>query len=322
MKLGRSQTRALISAPALLVAASCVPAGIGLQASALPVPEAAPVEVAAAAVATPAWAKLEPGMPYRTFERRIAAAAPFSVESSEADDQARSLECLAKTIYYEARSETEDGQRAVAQVVLNRVRHPAYPNSVCGVVYQGSHLRTGCQFTFTCDGSLRYGTFGPSWDRARRLAAEALSGEVYGPVGTATHYHTTAILPYWASSLTRSAVVGAHVFYRWRGRQGLPEAFTQRYAGTEPGSAPAEIASDSAPTVFAAVAATPVAVESGVRRWHSATPEVRIHRGSAALPAAAPAADAAAATEVALTEPQAGSFGVNVHRSSGSVPVS
>src|SRR6476469_8020588 len=113
----------------------------------------------------------------------------------------RSLQCLTEAIYYEARNQSDDGQRAVAQVVLNRVRHPAYPNTVCGVVYQGSQRTTGCQFSFTCTGVM--GPIGEpaAWDRARRIATAALRGQVYRPVGLAVNYHTTAINPYWASSL-------------------------------------------------------------------------------------------------------------------------
>ena len=130
-------------------------------------------------------------------------------------DRGRSLECLTQAIYYEARSESEEGQRAVAQVVLNRARHPSYPNTVCGVVFQGSERRTGCQFTFTCDGSIHRGvTDAGSWERAERIASAALSGSVYRPVGLALNYHTTAIRPYWAPSLVRQAVIGAHIFYR------------------------------------------------------------------------------------------------------------
>ena len=81
------------------------------------------------------------------------AAEPFAA-SPDPEMFERSLQCLTEAVYYEARSESEEGQRAVAQVVLNRVRHPAYPNSVCGVVYQGSERVTGCQFSFTCDGAL------------------------------------------------------------------------------------------------------------------------------------------------------------------------
>src|SRR3982750_3336591 len=113
----------------------------------------------------------------------------------------RSLQCLTEAIYYEARNQSDDGQRAVAQVVLNRVRHPAYPNTVCGVVYQGSERSTGCQFSFTCDGSMNAGVQPYAWERARRIAEAALHGSVYRPVGLATNYHTTAIHPYWAPSL-------------------------------------------------------------------------------------------------------------------------
>jgi spore germination cell wall hydrolase CwlJ-like protein len=155
-------------------------------------------------------------------------------------DQQRSLQCLAEAIYYEARSESEDGQRAVAQVVLNRVRHPAFPKSVCGVVYQGP-LRAGggCQFSFTCDGSLGSAPAGFGWDRARRIAAGALAGSVYAPVGYATNYHTQYVVPLWAYKLVKLAVVGAHSFYRLPGDWGAPGAFRAAYAGREP--APAAI---------------------------------------------------------------------------------
>jgi len=126
----------------------------------------------------------------------------------------RALECLTQAIYYEARSESEGGQRAVAQVVLNRTRHPNYPGSVCGVVFQGSERRTGCQFSFTCDGSMNGTIESAAWDRAERVAGAALAGSVYRPVGLALNYHTTAIRPYWAPSLVRQAVIGAHIFYR------------------------------------------------------------------------------------------------------------
>jgi len=118
---------------------------------------------------------------------------------------------------------------------LNRVRHPAFPSSVCGVVYQGpQRAGGGCQFTFTCDGSLAIPATGPAWDRARRIAAEALAGSVYAPVGDATHYHSQQVVPAWAFHLVKSAVIGAHNFYRLPGAWGEPEAFRQRYGGREP----------------------------------------------------------------------------------------
>ena len=150
-------------------------------------------------------------------------------------DRMRSLQCLAEAIYYEARSESEDGQRAVAQVVLNRVRHPAYPGSVCGVVYQGPmRAGGGCQFTFTCDGSLASPPSGFGWFRARRIAADALAGTVYAPVGLATNYHTHQVLPVWAFRLAKATVIGNHIFYRTPGAWGSAPAFSRRYSGREP----------------------------------------------------------------------------------------
>ena len=146
----------------------------------------------------------------------------------------RAQECLAQAIWYEAASESEAGQRAVAQVVLNRVSHRNWPNSVCGVVYQGSTRITGCQFTFTCDGSLRRKPGGRSWLNAQQIASEALAGSVYAPVGHATHYHTLWVNPYWASSLDHVGTIGAHRFYKNRGAAGMSSAFTGRYAGVEP----------------------------------------------------------------------------------------
>ena len=142
------------------------------------------------------------------------AADPFR-ESRDPEARAQSLECLTQAIYYEARNQSADGQRAVAQVVLNRARHPDYPNSVCGVVFQGSRRTTGCQFSFTCDGSINAGVNDRgAWARAERIAEAALDGSVYRPVGLALNYHTTAIMPYWAPSLVQQAVVGDHIFYR------------------------------------------------------------------------------------------------------------
>ena len=162
------------------------------------------------------------------------AARPFRLGSSSEADRTRSLDCLTAAIYYEAALEPRDGQRAVAQVILNRVRHPAYPATVCGVVFEGARRMTGCQFTFSCDGSLRRGPMAPYWQRAREVAEAALNGDVYSPVGWATHYHANYVVPYWASSLVKAATIGNHIFYRWRGGWGRPPAFLNRYAGIEP----------------------------------------------------------------------------------------
>lgn len=131
------------------------------------------------------------------------AARPFRFEGS-ATDLARAVDCLAAAQIYEAGDDAV-GQRAVAQVVLNRVRHPAFPGTVCGVVFQGQERATGCQFTFSCDG--------------------ALAGDVFKPVGYATHYHTDWVVPYWSGSLDKLTRVGTHLFFRWRGWWGTPPAF-------------------------------------------------------------------------------------------------
>jgi spore germination cell wall hydrolase CwlJ-like protein len=162
------------------------------------------------------------------------AARPFAVAFATPADRLRAVECLTAAVYYEAAVESTDGQRAVAQVVLNRVRHPAYPRTVCGVVFQGSERTTGCQFTFTCDGALRRTPSAAGWARARRVAEEALAGQVYKPVGWATHYHTNWVVPYWSSSLVKLAQVGTHIFFRWEGGWGKPAAFRFGHASVEP----------------------------------------------------------------------------------------
>jgi len=166
----------------------------------------------------------------------VGAADPFRMKGSS-ESRAQAIECLSNAIYYEAGNQDEAGARAVAQVVLNRVRHPAFPASVCGVVYQGSTRSTGCQFTFTCDGSLARAPDLAGWRRAKLVAEQALSGIVFAPVGWATHYHANYVVPTWASSMAKSAVVGVHLFYRWNGTWGQPAVFTQAYSGHEANAA-------------------------------------------------------------------------------------
>ena len=141
--------------------------------------------------------------------------------------------CLAQAVYYEAGHEPMTGRRAVAQVVLNRMRHPAYPKSVCGVVYQGSERRTGCQFSFTCDGSLLRTPGAAAWREAQEVARAALAGYVEPAVGTATHYHANYVLPKWAFNLAKIQQIGAHIFYRFRGGWGTSRALTGAYSGAE-----------------------------------------------------------------------------------------
>lgn len=172
------------------------------------------------------------------------AAKPFVLKIRNVDG-ARALDCLTAAVYYEAGYETAEGQRAVAQVVLNRVRHPAYPKTICGVVFQGSERASGCQFTFTCDGSLARAPTQVAWSRARKIAEAALSGHVAKNVGHATHYHADYVAPYWSPSLVKVAVIGTHIFYRWTGGAGLPPAFGGQYAGNEPLAYPASYTEES-----------------------------------------------------------------------------
>ncbi|MEY4248834.1 MAG: hypothetical protein RJA87_467 [Pseudomonadota bacterium] len=128
---------------------------------------------------------------------------------------ARDLDCLTQAVYYEARGETPSGQAAVAQVVLNRVRHPAFPKTICGVVFQRADHRGGCQFSFACDGSMRLPMDRAAWHRAERVASRALDGATVSQVGKATHFHTTSVSPEWGAKLLRVAQVGLHIFYRF-----------------------------------------------------------------------------------------------------------
>jgi hypothetical protein len=153
---------------------------------------------------------------------------------TDAQDRERALTCLSQAVYYEAAGEGVDGERAVAQVVLNRMRHPGFPASVCGVVYQGADRSSGCQFTFACDGSLLRTPVPSLWARARKIAEDALSGHVFAPVGHATHYHADYVLPYWADSLDKSVQIGRHIFYRLPSVLGDSRSFFQHYAGVEP----------------------------------------------------------------------------------------
>jgi spore germination cell wall hydrolase CwlJ-like protein len=149
--------------------------------------------------------------------RRRVRAEPYRFRGGPAARE-QAVECLATAALYEA-GDDRRGQRAVMQVVLNRVRVPGFPKTVCGVVYQGFARTTGCQFSFTCDGSLSRRTVHLGWGAARQNARQALAGRVFADVGRATHYHTDWMVPYWRDSLVKVARVDTHLFYvRRRGR--------------------------------------------------------------------------------------------------------
>ena len=168
----------------------------------------------------------------RALPTPVETLAPFSMRGAGTIDRARALQCLTAAIYFEAGSESDAGQQAVAQVVLNRVRHPAFPSTVCGVVYQGMNTAR-CQFSFACDGAERRMPSRTGWARALQNAASVLAGRTYAPVGLATHYHTFAVTPDWTRTLVMTAAIGAHFFHRWKGAPGALPAFSQQYRGGE-----------------------------------------------------------------------------------------
>ena len=142
------------------------------------------------------------------------------------------LTCMTQAIYYEAANEPAQGKRAVAQVVLNRLKHPAYPNTVCGVVYEGVY-RPVCQFSFTCDGALLRKPLARQWRESKAVAEKMLAGTVEPAVGTATHYHADYVVPRWAYTLAKIDKIGTHIFYRFPGSAGSEGAFTRPWAGRE-----------------------------------------------------------------------------------------
>ncbi len=178
-----------------------------------------------------------------------AGAQPFIMRAGS-EDHSRALKCLTDAIYYEAANEPDAGQRAVAQVIINRMRHPTYPNSICGVIYQGSERQTGCQFSYSCDGSMSRIPARAAWLRGQRVALQALAGYVFTPVGMATHYHATYVYPYWAPSLNFIGTIGAHRFYSWKGSAGRPSAFFSRHSGEPfPGPKPRAWSPRTAPSL-------------------------------------------------------------------------
>lgn len=166
--------------------------------------------------------RLKPAM---STELMVADGAPISdlvdfdftnLDVAKIDSEER--DCLAEAIYYEARSERRIGRMAVADVVLNRVASPIYPESICGVVHQGSHRKTGCQFSFTCDGSMKARRNVRQWRDAELMAGAVMAG-IRVPVSRhATHYHADYVSPSWARTLTPTAVIGTHKFYRFPNR--------------------------------------------------------------------------------------------------------
>ena len=219
---------ALGSGAGLLIGAAYLAGGQASHA-ARPVPSA--VQTAGQAVARADKLPALPGAaaaPLDTLRDRFrlagdltrAVARPFQFQ--RVADAPSDLNCLAEAVYFEARGEASDGQRAVAQVVLNRVRHPAFPKTICAVVHQRSG--SGCQFSFACSPQ-EAALDSLAWRRARSVAGAALHGAVMGAVGDATHFQTVRASPF--AGLLKVAQVGAHVFYRFAGHDGSAGMFHQ-----------------------------------------------------------------------------------------------
>ena len=293
--------RAAILAAAVAVPAMATPNWSASESTSIVAPAAspAPVEPAAAFVFAPMeeQAAIAAAPAGSALAVTSEAATPMLARGTS-QDRFRAGQCLAMAAYYEAASEGEGGMRAVAQVVLNRVAHPAWPNTVCGVVFQGSERSTGCQFTFTCDGSMVRGPSAAGWKTARRVADAALAGSVDARVGMATHYHTKDVSPYWAPTLNPVGAIGAHLFYTWRGAQGRRVAFTARYAGSEPVAAPNRRAFAG----LGAVSAMPDMPETAAAGFAPAPPSVEMTRDTGR----APTADPVAQYPLADTAPRSG----------------
>jgi spore germination cell wall hydrolase CwlJ-like protein len=202
-----------------------VPRAVALS-STTPAPaDATPVEIAAASVALPsaaprgkaattAVARVEPEA--TPLAGRIEDRARYA-DLITPENLDREQRCLAEAVYFEARSEPEDGQAAVAQVVLNRVKSGLYPTNVCGVVYQNRHRYMGCQFSFACEGKSLRITDNQSWATASRIAKNVIEGRTYlADVGASTHYHADYVRPRWSRRLKRTDVIGRHIFYTLR----------------------------------------------------------------------------------------------------------
>ncbi len=129
----------------------------------------------------------------------------------------KELWCLATAIYFEARGENYRGQVAVAQVVMNRIGHRLYPDTICGVVFQNQHRRNACQFSFACDGIPERVTDRAAWAQAEEIAKGVAQGSLIIPeVGKATHYHATYVYPHWAPKMRKIVKIGLHVFYEFK----------------------------------------------------------------------------------------------------------
>jgi spore germination cell wall hydrolase CwlJ-like protein len=199
-----------------------------------------------------------PAAPQVTVATQLASGAkPDYASLIDPKDSARQMRCLGEAIYFEARSEPEAGQAAVAQVVLNRVRSGIFPTNVCAVVYQDRNRPFACQFSFACEGKSLRIEEPAAWATATRVAQAVVSGANYNPkLVEALNYHANYVYPFWAPSLRRVDRIGAHIFYAMRaGTNWAPGALNGR--GDLPPLQPQANASPLIQTVAAAKGPVP-----------------------------------------------------------------
>ncbi|MYM54723.1 cell wall hydrolase [Thalassovita mangrovi] len=123
-------------------------------------------------------------------------------------------QCLSEALYFEARGESVKGQFAVAEVILNRVDSPQFPDTVCGVVHQGTGRKYQCQFTYTCDGYKEVIAEHDAYEQVGKVAKLMVGGAPRELTDGATYYHTKAVSPRWSRKFARTATIGVHHFYR------------------------------------------------------------------------------------------------------------
>jgi spore germination cell wall hydrolase CwlJ-like protein len=207
-------------------ATPAAPRAVRLSSTTPTPPDSTPIETAAVPVSFPELAALNARQNAKagnsvTAVRKEAGDKPNYAEFVAPERVGREERCLAEAVYFEARSESEAGQAAVAQVVLNRVKSGLYPSSICGVVYQNRNRHLACQFTFACEGKSLRVTEPDAWTRATRIASNVLKGSTYlANVGEALNYHANYVRPYWARYLQKTSVIGRHIFYKPRGTDG------------------------------------------------------------------------------------------------------
>jgi spore germination cell wall hydrolase CwlJ-like protein len=278
----RAEWRALISA-------ACIGSGVGLALGGLYLGAGmgqAAIDHSRAEQVAQVGQSLRGPLSADAVARALAAQAAPGAQVAQVADvkqaRARELDCLAQAVYFEARGESPRGQAAVATVIMNRVKNPHFPKTVCGVVYQGVGHHNGCQFSFACDGHAERVVEWGAWDQARKVAGRVLAGAVLRDVGSATHFHTTDVDPDWGGRMLRVAQVGLHVFYRFNPHapppsvddEDDPPQFASRAAPATPLRLAAAVVAPSA-AVDAAKPAAAVEAKSASKSADAASPIAR-----------------------------------------------